>query len=204
MSSSESFPPSSSDDAAAQRPLPSPQDPSPDPPLYREKLTPSFGVWLLVLVFGLSSFAVVAPINLVVGVLVGVLAAGALGLSLYSSAPVIEVTEERLQVGRASIEREFVGTVEIFRGEAVRVAAGPDMDGRAYMNFRPWVSPLARLEITDPADPTPYWLTNTRHPEALAAALGCDPVQAAQRGLNAPRRHETTAVEQAQTEDGQS
>lgn len=171
-----------------------------DPPLYREKLTPGFGTWLLVLIFGLASFAVVAPINLAVGILVGVVAAGALVLSLYSSAPVIEVTEERLQVGRASIEREFVGDVEIFRGDQARVATGPDMDGRAYMSFRPWVSPICRIRITDPADPTPYWLTNTRHPESLTTALGQDPTEAVARGQEAPHRHEITPEEQREAE----
>jgi len=27
------------------------------------------------------------------------------------------------------------------------------------------------VEITDPADPAPYWLVATRHPEELARAL---------------------------------
>jgi hypothetical protein len=28
-----------------------------------------------------------------------------------------------------------------------------------------------KVEITDPADPAPYWLMNTRHPDELARAL---------------------------------
>jgi Protein of unknown function (DUF3093) len=28
-----------------------------------------------------------------------------------------------------------------------------------------------KIEITDPADRTPYWLASTRHPDQLAAAL---------------------------------
>ncbi len=27
------------------------------------------------------------------------------------------------------------------------------------------------MEITDPADPAPYWLVGTRHPDELARAL---------------------------------
>ena len=30
---------------------------------------------------------------------------------------------------------------------------------------------MVRIEITDPSDRTPYWLTSTRHPEQLLAAL---------------------------------
>lgn len=148
--------------------------PSPRPVRYREKLVPSPGVWLLVGVFGLACFAVGAPINIPVAIVVAAVLAAGLGLLLWSSSPVLEVTDRSLQVGRAHIEREFVGDVEIFRGESARQAAGPGADGRAFMNFRPWVSPLARIQITDPADPTPYWLTNSRHPEELARALGSE------------------------------
>ena len=28
-----------------------------------------------------------------------------------------------------------------------------------------------RVPLTDPADPTPYWLVSTRHPARLVAAL---------------------------------
>ena len=86
-----------------------------------------------------------------------------------------EVTPESLQVGRAHIERRYVGRAEAFRGDAARIAAGPAADGRAYMCFRPWVSPVVRIRIDDPADPTPYWLANARHPEDLVRALGGDP-----------------------------
>ncbi|WP_129657709.1 DUF3093 domain-containing protein [Rothia halotolerans] len=143
---------------------------------YHEKLVPSPGVWVLVALFGLACFAVGAPISIPVAILVAVVLAAGLGVLLWALAPVLEVTDESLQVGRAHIEREFVGEVEVFRGESARVAAGPEADGRAFMNFRPWVSPIARIQITDPADPTPYWLTNSRRPEELARALGADPL----------------------------
>jgi hypothetical protein len=33
------------------------------------------------------------------------------------------------------------------------------------------VGPLVRLEVTDPADPTPYWVFSVREPDRLLAAL---------------------------------
>ena len=39
------------------------------------------------------------------------------------------------------------------------------------MNFRISVHGLCRIEIVDPVDPTPYWLTATRHPDELARAI---------------------------------
>ena len=74
-------------------------------------------------------------------------------------------------MGRASIERAYVGETHAFRGEQARIAAGPDLDGRAYMCFRGWITPKIRLDITDPADPTPYWIASTRNPEKIAKIL---------------------------------
>ena len=48
---------------------------------------------------------------------------------------------------------------------------GPELDARAYMNFRVSVGPVVRIQITDPVDPTPYWLTSTRHPERIVEIL---------------------------------
>jgi hypothetical protein len=33
------------------------------------------------------------------------------------------------------------------------------------------VGPLLRIEVTDPDDPTPYWVISVREPEKLAAVL---------------------------------
>ena len=46
---------------------------------------------------------------------------------------------------------------------------GRDADARAYLLLRPYLKRAVRVEITDPADPTPYWLVSTRHPDELAA-----------------------------------
>lgn len=142
---------------------------------FREKLYPSPGVWVGVVIFGFACFAVGAPINIPIAILAGLVLATTLGLILYASSPILEVTDDSLQVGRAHIEREYVGEVEVFRGENARLACGPAADGRAYMNFRPWVAPVARINLVDPADPTPYWLTNSRRPEEFALCLGTDP-----------------------------
>jgi hypothetical protein len=49
--------------------------------------------------------------------------------------------------------------------------AGPAADARAYLLLRPYLKRAVKVQITDPADPTPYWLVSSRHPEALAGAL---------------------------------
>ena len=47
-------------------------------------------------------------------------------------------------------------------------SAGVDADARAYLLLRPYLKRAVRVEITDPADPAPYWLVSTRHADALA------------------------------------
>ena len=37
--------------------------------------------------------------------------------------------------------------------------------------LRPYLKRAVRVEITDPADPAPYWLVSSRHPEELAQVL---------------------------------
>jgi hypothetical protein len=37
---------------------------------------------------------------------------------------------------------------------------------------RGWIRSLVRVELTDPDDPTPYWIFSVRHPEQLLTALG--------------------------------
>ena len=52
--------------------------------------------------------------------------------------------------------------------DATRRAAGVDADARAFLLLRPYLKRSVRVEITDPADPAPYWLVSTRHPDELA------------------------------------
>lgn len=139
--------------------------------LYQERLTPSTGLWVGVLGAGAASFLVGAPINIMAGVIAGVIVAVLLGFILYSSSPTITITDDILRVGRAAIEREHVGVAEGFRGEASRVISGPELDGRAFMCFRGWIEPKVRIQITDKADPTPYWIASTRHPERIVEIL---------------------------------
>jgi hypothetical protein len=91
-------------------------------------------------------------------------------LVAYGSAR-IEVGVSGFRAGRARIGAEHLGTVTPLDAEETRRAAGRDADARAYLVLRPYVSRAVRVEITDPRDPTPYWLVSSRRPDALAEAL---------------------------------
>lgn len=83
----------------------------------------------------------------------------------------IRVSDGVLHAGRAHIALAHVGSVEALGREDTRRVAGVDADARAYLLLRPYLKRAVKVEITDPDDPTPYWLLHTRHPRELAAAL---------------------------------
>ena len=55
--------------------------------------------------------------------------------------------------------------------EQTRRVAGVEADARAYLLLRPYLKRSVKVQLIDPADPTPYWLISTRHPAELSAAL---------------------------------
>lgn len=91
-------------------------------------------------------------------------------LGSYGSARV-RVSDSVLTAGRARIALAHVGEVRALDAETTRLLAGRQADARAYLLIRPYLRSAVRVEITDPADPTPYWLVATRRPARLAEAV---------------------------------
>ena len=83
----------------------------------------------------------------------------------------VAVTGDELWVGKAHLPLKFVGAVEVISKEHKRKTLGPELDPAAFVMHRGWVGPLLRVHLTDPDDPTPYWVFSTRKPEALAELL---------------------------------
>lgn len=94
----------------------------------------------------------------------------ALALHGYGDARLI-VADGWFRAGRARIELHHLGAVAALDAEQTRLVSGREADARAFLLLRPYLSRAVKVEIGDPADPTPYWLVSSRHPEALAAAL---------------------------------
>ncbi|MEQ1734861.1 MAG: DUF3093 domain-containing protein, partial [Rhodoglobus sp.] len=118
-----------------------------------------------------ASLLVFLPINQTVGVVVAiVLYLGCVGLLILAS-PVIEVTGGEFVAGRARVPLSIVGAATAHRGDDATLERGQKLDARAWLLIRGWVDPVVRVHLTDPKDPTPYWLVSSRHPEALVAAL---------------------------------
>jgi hypothetical protein len=142
-------------------------------PSYLEHLRVPLRWWALATMFWASvllAFLVATPMPvafLSVACLVGLNAAVFIS---YGSAQV-SVTGGRFRAGRAEIPVRFLARPEALDTEEARLAAGVEADARAYLLLRPYARRAVRVRVTDPADPTPYWLVSTRHPRTLAAAL---------------------------------
>lgn len=142
-------------------------------PTYRERLGVPLRWWvqgvMLVATFWLA--VVVAAPALVAWIATALaLAALVAGLGTYGSARIV-VEGRSLRAGRAHIGAEHLGEVVALDAAQTKRAAGIEADARAYLLLRPYLKRAVRVEIVDPADPTPYWLISTRRPEELARAL---------------------------------
>ena len=140
--------------------------------LYSEKLWPNFWIWLVAAGLSGAGILVFAPISTGRRAHRG---GRALRDHRRAAGPVHRRPSlspaSTLRVGRATIERRFVGTASAFRGKEATAERGTRLNGLAFLCIRGWIDPVVRIEITDPSDRTPYWLTSTRHPDELLAAL---------------------------------
>jgi hypothetical protein len=91
-----------------------------------------------------------------------------------------------LRVGPAHIPVRYLGQLQVIYPNAKRGALGPELDPAAFMLHTGWVGPVLRITITDPADPTPYWIFSVRQAEKLAALLRTT-LDEAPHGSSGPR-----------------
>ena len=148
----------------------------PEPPvheLYDERLGVPLRWWALATMFLASvliAFLVATPLWLALTGTALLTAVVVVVFVNYGSARV-GVAEGMLHAGRAHIEVRHVGEAVALDAEGLRLLAGRDADARAYLLLRPYLSRGVRVDITDPADPAPYWLVGSRHPAQLVAAI---------------------------------
>ncbi|WP_354642610.1 DUF3093 domain-containing protein [Kitasatospora camelliae] len=140
--------------------------------MYDERLTVPRSWWLLPVAVGISlalimlRFSAVAALAALVVGAVGAAAA----LSSYGSAR-IRVVQGSLVAGQARIPVTALGRVHVLNPAEAVAWRGVKADPRAFMLMRSYVPTALRVEIDDPADPTPYVYLSTRSPQRLADAL---------------------------------
>jgi hypothetical protein len=146
------------------------------PPAYQERLRVPLRWWaqgtMLIASLWLVLIVALDPKAPWLAWLITGLAMAALAACLrsYGGARIV-VGDGWFRAGRARIETTYVGTAEPLDAEQTRRISGPEADARAFLMLRPYLKQSVRVEITDPADPAPYWLVSSRHPRALAGAL---------------------------------
>ena len=147
-----------------------PMDPSAT--VYEERLTAPTSWWLVSALIGVALAVVLLPLGLLpalVGLVAG--AAGAATVTSSYGAVRIRVVAGALVAGRARIPVSALGAADVLDTEEARAWRTHKADPRAFMLLRGYVPTALRIEVTDPADPTPYLYVSTREPRRLAAAL---------------------------------
>jgi hypothetical protein len=140
---------------------------------YEERLAVPLRWWLLgtMLVTSLGLAVLVALPPAAAGIVTGLAALGmAMALVTYGGARV-RINDGELWAGRAHIDVRLLGPATQLDPTATRKLAGVDADARAYLLLRPYLQRAVRVDLHDPADPTPYWLVSSRRPDDLVAAL---------------------------------
>jgi hypothetical protein len=142
-------------------------------PSYAERLGVPLRWWVQgTMLVATLWLAVVVALPAVAAWVVTAIALAVLALVLwtYGDARIV-VDAETFRAGRARLPAQYVGSATALDADQTKRVAGVEADARAYLVLRPYLKRAVRVELTDPADPTPYWLVGTRHPEELAKAL---------------------------------
>jgi hypothetical protein len=156
--------------------------------LYDERLHVPLRWWVQAVMFLASvwlAFVVALPAG-VAWAATGVLTAAVVALFLAYGAARVRVSDGVLHAGLAHIPVGLLASPEALDREATHRLAGREADVRAYLLLRPYTKRSVRVDVTDPADPAPYWLVSTRRPAELVDALVAAGVQ---DGNGAPSQH---------------
>lgn len=139
--------------------------------VYRERMSPAPWVWGAGSLLGLLTGLTVVPIAPSLAPIAIVVFIGLILTTLVFFSPVVTVADGELVAGQASIPVTLLGPATALDAAAMRHALGPGLDVRSYICMRGWIATGVRVELTDPDDPTPYWLLSSRRPHDLVTAL---------------------------------
>jgi len=83
----------------------------------------------------------------------------------------IEISIQELRVGRAHIDRKFLGKVTSLDATMMSHHLRAGINPSAFHAVRFWVKTGVKIEINDPRDPTPYWLVSSKKAIEIARFL---------------------------------
>ena len=139
---------------------------------YRERLLPKWWVFVFVgSLIAMLSVAYGAAISVPVGWVMFIALAALVGVGMFTSSPVIEVSEV-LRVDDARLPVDVVSSVVVLDSVQTRTARSGRTGATNFVLVKTWAAADAVLvTLDDPSDPHPAWLVSTRHPQALMDAI---------------------------------
>ena len=141
-------------------------------PLYSEWVLPNWSSFLPVLIIYPTLWLTFVPINVTIGIWSGLLLTVAAIAGMVAKAARVTVTNQTLTVKNAQIERKYISAVEEIGPDQAFFERGSGLDTRAWIHFQGSVKTLVKASLSDPEDPTPYWLFSSRNPAAVKKSLG--------------------------------
>ncbi len=147
-------------------------EPARTPVVFAERLWPGPVGWALAVGFGVALGIALFPVGVAVAATTGLVALAAAVAVLVAWSPRVDVTADELRAGGAHIALSLLGPARVIERDGLQAELGPRLDARAHLCQRGWIRSAVRVELVDPADPTPYWIVSSRRPHELAAALG--------------------------------
>jgi hypothetical protein len=143
--------------------------------VFQERVRPNFGTFLATAALIPAITLVSEPFDFRIGLIIGSVLVLAIWWAMFFLSPVIRVREKSLSVGVVSIPRSLLGRVEVIAKDQIFQERGPKLEPAAFKVFQGTVKTAVKIEISDPSDPTPYWIISTRKPIQLASALESKP-----------------------------
>lgn len=150
---------------------PRPTTPSLAGAAFTERLLPGPGGWSGVVITAAVLVVALSVVDATTAVVTGLVTLVTGVLLAWVTSPVVAVRDGELVAGKAHIPLTQLGEVEVLDRAGIHRAMGTEWDPRAHACLRTWAGGGVRVEVTDPADPTPYWIVSSRRAAGLAAAL---------------------------------
>ena len=138
---------------------------------YSEWLYPRISSFLPLLMLIPAIWIVGAPLGTDLGFFFGLLIALVAGAIKLAGAPKITVSNDHLNLGKASIPRTAIGKIEMIDKSDQFFERGAKLDARAFVMFKYGLPDLLKIEINDKNDPTPYLLVSSRRGKDLIKSL---------------------------------
>jgi len=139
--------------------------------LYRERLSPSLRMLVVIALAGPMVALVFAPIAASAALVAGAAVSLLLVLLAVLLAPVVRVQGTVLHAGRAHIDARWLGEPEQFTAEDARDRRTRDIARDGWHLIRGGIDGLVIVPITDPDDPMRSWTISSRTPDRLSAAI---------------------------------